>query len=306
MVDQDDLYGYGALNSGIKGFAQGMADAEDRKFKRMEMEAKLESQKAERERNGFLDQLTMREKGYTKDLEGKVVADPAAQRQQALEKFAGSHRIPEFDAEGRVIGTKLDPEYVNMWKDKATFDPYGAKSRPTEGEFSAAGFADQMALSEDGYGQLLAKGFDPASNRVSDQEALLGGKGYFGTLTEGLKDPDVKSYLNHKLNFIRAVLRKESGAAISDQEYADENKRYFPQRGDPPEVQAQKAAARQVALNNLGRQGARAQNKRPGMLSGGKLSPGKLEPGKAPAAPNPEDAKLKRLQELRAKKATGA
>ena len=49
-------------------------------------------------------------------------------------------------------------------------------------------------------------------------------------------------------NFVNAVLRQESGAVISDQEFENAKKQYFPQPGDTKEVIAQKRANRQVAI----------------------------------------------------------
>lgn len=62
-------------------------------------------------------------------------------------------------------------------------------------------------------------------------------------------------------NFITAVLRKESGASISPSEFANEEKKYFPQAGDTANVIAQKQAARNLAIQAMtvqaGSQGAR-------------------------------------------------
>jgi hypothetical protein len=52
-------------------------------------------------------------------------------------------------------------------------------------------------------------------------------------------------------NFISAVLRKESGAAIPTDEYANEEKKYFPQVGDSPKVVQQKQKARELAIEAL-------------------------------------------------------
>ncbi|WP_288982143.1 hypothetical protein [uncultured Flavobacterium sp.] len=43
------------------------------------------------------------------------------------------------------------------------------------------------------------------------------------------KSQNQKEYDAYKLDFITAVLRKESGAAIGKDEYAREEKKYFPQ-----------------------------------------------------------------------------
>lgn len=52
-------------------------------------------------------------------------------------------------------------------------------------------------------------------------------------------------------NFITAVLRKESGAVISPQEFYAEEKKYFPQLGDEALVIQQKRAARDIAIRAM-------------------------------------------------------
>jgi hypothetical protein len=54
-----------------------------------------------------------------------------------------------------------------------------------------------------------------------------------------------------KSNFITAVLRKESGAVISDSEFAREDNKYFPQVNDGPAVIKQKANARRLAIEAM-------------------------------------------------------
>jgi hypothetical protein len=53
-------------------------------------------------------------------------------------------------------------------------------------------------------------------------------------------------------NFITAVLRKESGAAIGASEFANEEKKYFPQVGDTDQVIKQKQDARELAIKAMG------------------------------------------------------
>lgn len=49
-------------------------------------------------------------------------------------------------------------------------------------------------------------------------------------------------------DFVNAVLRQESGAVISDQEFANAKRQYFPQPGDSKEVINQKRRNRQTAI----------------------------------------------------------
>lgn len=53
-------------------------------------------------------------------------------------------------------------------------------------------------------------------------------------------------------DFVNAVLRKESGAAISQSEFDNANRQYFPQPGDSPAVIEQKRANRALEIKTLG------------------------------------------------------
>jgi len=54
-------------------------------------------------------------------------------------------------------------------------------------------------------------------------------------------------------DFVNAVLRQESGAVISDAEFANAKKQYFPQPGDDKNTVAQKRANRQLAIQGFAR-----------------------------------------------------
>jgi hypothetical protein len=54
-----------------------------------------------------------------------------------------------------------------------------------------------------------------------------------------------------KREWVTALLRKESGAAIGKDEYTQYDRQFFPQPGDGPSVIAQKAEARRVATEAL-------------------------------------------------------
>jgi hypothetical protein len=54
-----------------------------------------------------------------------------------------------------------------------------------------------------------------------------------------------------KSNFITAVLRKESGAVISDSEFDREDRKYFPQANDSDKVIKQKENARKLAIKAM-------------------------------------------------------
>ena len=67
-------------------------------------------------------------------------------------------------------------------------------------------------------------------------------------------DPSTQKALQAQRDFVNAVLRQESGAAISQSEFENAQKQYFPQPGDSPEVIAQKAKNRQTQIMGFARQ----------------------------------------------------
>lgn len=78
---------------------------------------------------------------------------------------------------------------------------------------------------------------------------------------------DFKKYEQAKRNFINAILRKESGAAIGQDEFESADKQYFPQIGDTEAVIKQKAANRRqvtsTMLSNVGPKGEAAKKTKP-------------------------------------------
>lgn len=127
-----------------------------------------------------------------------------------------------------------------------TYIPGG---KTTEGERNAAGFYQRMVNATKELNDLTNAGYNPNNlrDRVGagvDNIPLLGGAlaplGRAGTTSQG------QQYQQAAMNWIRANLRKESGAAIGVKEADDEYKNYFPVLGDSPEVIAQKARNRAV------------------------------------------------------------
>jgi len=66
-----------------------------------------------------------------------------------------------------------------------------------------------------------------------------------------VQTPEYQKYKQASSNFITALLRQESGAAISKSEFDRYDKEYMPQPGDSKEVLAQKTEARRVAIDGM-------------------------------------------------------
>ncbi|MDP4545833.1 hypothetical protein Q8P09_12185 [Psychrobacter faecalis] len=93
------------------------------------------------------------------------------------------------------------------------------------------------------------------------------GGGVFARANPKFGSEDFKKYEQAKRNFINAILRKESGAAIGVDEFESADKQYFPQIGDTEAVIKQKAANRRqvtnTMLSNVGAKGEAAKKTKP-------------------------------------------
>lgn len=74
---------------------------------------------------------------------------------------------------------------------------------------------------------------------------------FIGGVVNALNSEQGQMLDQAKRDFTNAVLRRESGAAIAQSEFDSADKQYFPQIGDSEKVIAQKARARQIAINGV-------------------------------------------------------
>ena len=122
------------------------------------------------------------------------------------------------------------------------------KGKLTGEQRKALGFGDRMLNAE----QILAEvpnGLPDAGTQMAGAIPLVGNLARNAAMT-----PDQQKYYNAAQEWIRAKLRKESGAVIGDQEAKDEFRTYFPMPGDSKETIAQKAKLRQFAIGSLARE----------------------------------------------------
>lgn len=121
--------------------------------------------------------------------------------------------------------------------------PVGTDKPMTEFQAKASLYGTRAAQSD----KVLKALEDTVSTTGMEAKAKLGTVGNF-MMSEA--EQRVKQA---QRDFVNAVLRQESGAVISDPEFANATKQYFPQPGDRPEVVAQKRANRLVAINGFSR-----------------------------------------------------
>lgn len=85
--------------------------------------------------------------------------------------------------------------------------------------------------------------------RTAEAIPFVGGA--LGAMVNGTQSDKQQQVEQAQRDFVNAVLRRESGAAISDGEFLNAKKQYFPQIGDSQAVIEQKARNRQLAHTGI-------------------------------------------------------
>lgn len=158
------------------------------------------------------------------------------------------------------VVTTDDGRVVVVDKSKATATPaVGPDGKPVMGkggtlngeQANALAFATRMQASDKILEDLAAKGVMLPSQmrRVGEAVPLVGG--VLGAAANFGASPEQQQFEQAQRDFINAVLRRESGAAISAGEFANAAQQYFPQPGDKKAVIEQKRAARQRAYQTM-------------------------------------------------------
>ena len=170
----------------------------------------------------------------------------------------------------QLVETENGPMLVNLRTGQA--QPIMAGGQPiaggkplTESQGNSTGFgirakeANQIAKDLENKGikvpgttSTVVSGIAGMTPFVGDKYAESA-KSLFNVLPEfaGGLSPEQQQNAQARKNFVSAVLRKESGAAISPQEYSNEERKYFPQLGDSDAVIKQKQSARDSAIKAL-------------------------------------------------------
>lgn len=150
------------------------------------------------------------------------------------------------------------------------------------GQYAAGTYARRLEQSEQVFDQLAKSGYDPTASR----QRLA------GLLPGELKGKAQQAQEQAQRNFVNALLRRESGAAIATAEFENAKQQYFPQPGDDAQVVAQKKANRLQALAGLQAEAGKALEKipliavQPVQQQAGGMLPGIQEAVAAPPKPD--------------------
>jgi len=171
-------------------------------------------------------------------LGGQFVGALNREQQRASIESSRASAANSFDS---IRSRKLNDELAQSERANAgnQFGTVDGKAQSTV-QASAQGYADRLVESEGTIAQL--------GSMFTGQDA------FGGLLPNAMQSSERQQFEQSKRNFINAVLRRESGAAIADSEFDSADLQYFPQRGDSPEVVVQKAQNRNTVINNLYRE----------------------------------------------------
>lgn len=213
---------------------------------------------------------------------------------QKIKDAAGNESLVQVFPDGRTkpldtdgTGTRAQPN-----------NPFAPDGKQTEGQANASLYARRMFESE----KVLR---DPAVEKAAQSawergKAMLPGAGTF----YNPNTTEFKKYDQAQRDFINATLRRESGAVISEQEFDNAKKQYFPAPGDPPELLAQKRANRMEAIKGIAGAAGPAYRAPYTFDQGGNMQPYAPAPaqrGQQPvAAPPPQAVEALRANPQRA------
>ncbi len=175
---------------------------------------------------------------------GQDMTDARARETNQLTREANAN---VYDTERGVLVNKA----TGLAREAATLDgkPIGPKNKDlTDAQAKAMLFGTRMQESNAILDKLAKDGVDMPSvvKRVAEGTPFVGGAlGAAANAT--VASPNQQKVEQAQRDFINAVLRRESGAVISEPEFDNARKQYFPAVGDSDEVRAQKAANRKRA-----------------------------------------------------------
>lgn len=151
------------------------------------------------------------------------------------------------EQETKAMGGGLSPA-DQLAREKFEFEKSQvgqAGPKMTEAQAKATTFASQMAAASNELGSLESSGYDPSSLKTQLQTKLAGGAGNIATTQEAQRAKQAQN------QWSEAFLRVKTGAAATQPEVELNNKTFFPQFGDSPQVIEQKRRMRLQAEQDV-------------------------------------------------------
>lgn len=198
--------------------------------------------------------------GFAKMLnESKLGAEKAYDNllKEAQQAEAVRHnKVVESTASGQLA----------LSRDRLSFDKQQQKGpgNATEGERNAAGYLMRMTEASKLLDEFEGRGAATYKTQAAGAVPLVG-----GAIRRAVMTPEQQQYLQAQEDWVRAKLRKESGASIATDEMDREIETYFPMPGEGKEVIAQKRKARATANAAMRQSSGRATTPEAANSTGG-------------------------------------
>lgn len=158
-------------------------------------------------------------------------------------------RIDPLSPQGIDAQRRLEAYKAGLKPQGGADGQAGAAGGGSDGERQAANFAARMLTADVGLGVEELAGKPTRTTESLGRVPFVGG---------AVLDAHQQKYRQLQQDWVRAKLRKESGATIGDQEMQSEIDTYFPTPNDSPELVAQKAQRRKFAAQLMQQSAGRA------------------------------------------------
>lgn len=122
----------------------------------------------------------------------------------------------------------------------------------SEGQGNALMYSERLKFDNETMDRAVLQGVAPGKDLLNTLLSNLSGEKTF-SFYNAVIDPEFQVWKSAADNFIRATLRKESGAAIADHEYVGGFKDYIPLFGDSDKLQAHKRRLRKGIADTMRR-----------------------------------------------------
>lgn len=216
-----------------------------------EREAKAKEKEDERiAREEFLRQQQEREQAFRNE----QARQAAAERENLTRVAAGLRPAPPPEPLVSVEDPSSPTGVRYATRAEAHGMPAPRQERNlTEGQGKAALYGSRAALADKALKELEdnISVVGLASKQFVQRTPLVGG--ILGAAGNVMLSADQQRVEQAQRDFVNAILRQESGAVISDAEFLNAQRQYFPQPGDTPQVIEQKRKNRQTAIQGFRR-----------------------------------------------------
>jgi hypothetical protein len=189
----------------------------------------------------------------------KAIAIESAQNQ--IKMIAGRYNTQEAFAKADMLVGQLEVskgEALSKLAQIAASDVERQQKavpkakEPSQWQYQASVFAERLDEAERNFRQLEKEGFDRTSKANAIWETIK---------PESLESEQWRRQSQAERNFVNAVLRRESGAAISSSEFDSAERQYFPRAGDTKKVIDQKRRNREIVMEGLFREAGQLAQK---------------------------------------------